>query len=265
MRTADDRTILFVEGESDCQALDSHIDSECTYSLPAGGKQTVLKVRDLIRSCQIERVVFLVDRDLGAPASEGGDDLFVTDFYDLDATLFFSADILGRVVHSHLPRGLVHQLAPAGVVALPVVMGERLQPLSALRIVSLTTALHLNLGGFPMDAVLTSDFQIDTEKLCSVAISRTEPRPSRTVEELRDAIWLEIRSNSDIALAHCGHDLYSILAASARKLRATAGKDALEKAARAALNCAELHKFLFVAAMQRWADDHGTRIWNCWA
>src|SRR6476469_6664888 len=86
LRTADHRTIVLVEGPSDCRALDPHINEEESRTIPTFSKSALERVVALVDDEDFERALGILDRDwvdvLHPPVAS--DNVVYTDDYDLE-------------------------------------------------------------------------------------------------------------------------------------------------------------------------------------
>src|SRR5664280_1216328 len=67
-RTADPRTVIVLEGPSDCVTLDIFLDDTSCYSIDANGKSSVLRVIECSETTSTKRVLGVVDNDAELPA-----------------------------------------------------------------------------------------------------------------------------------------------------------------------------------------------------
>lgn len=267
LRTSDPRTIVLVEGGSDCDALDPHIDDACAQTIPGHSRTTVERAIALVDSANTERVVALVDRDwtgkLEAPSES--QNLVYTDLYDLDASIVLSGDVLDRVLSSISDR---HQrsshLRGIGITARDLLV--RLAGTVGLgRYVVARDDLEVRFRNLPIgDCTDRSNGTVDVSKLCVVAIAKsTQARCSES--QLSNFIREEEEAQTDLEEFCSGHDLAahmsSLIKTSWGGSRVTGGF--VERTIRAAFDCQTLKSLDFYTAIREWATAAETKVWSC--
>ncbi|MGW4049512.1 hypothetical protein ACWENA_01650 [Streptomyces sp. NPDC004779] len=239
LRTNDARAFILVEGPSDSAVLDRFIDTDRFTTIPALGKERALDALAITHSsARLTGVYAILDQDwvniLEDPLDH--DTVVYTDFYDLDACIFFTVGVYEAIAASHCTDlsfkhgtpGCTHQdIADACVdLALPVGM---------LRYLSRRDGLGLNLRDFPLGQVTRNGADaVDLTQLVTLACQRARKDPADHTA-LPDLLRQEIAQVGDAARYCSGHDLakaFSLLAK--RQWASNAGHDTIERAARAA-------------------------------
>lgn len=268
LRTSDSRTIVLLEGGADCDALEPHIDADHAYPLPGHARTTVERAIQLIDETDTGRVVALVDRDwttLLFPKPDSPN-LFFTDFYDLDATILLTGDVLERVLSSLTDRERRRQsLDGLGVSARELLI--RLAGVMGVgRYVSMRDDLEVRFRELPAHACVDSSHgQIEVAALATVAIRKSK-EPKCDQIQLANAIREKLQEEEGDLIQYCsGHDLASQIASLVRNVwgGAKVSTDLVERTLRAALDCQTLKMTTFYEDLRRWATESGTVVWSC--
>lgn len=268
LRTSDNRTVVLLEGGTDCDALEPHIDTEDAYALPGHSRTTVERAIELVDQTDTERVVALVDRDWTTvlfPATESAN-LFFTDLYDLDATILFEGDVLERVLSSLTDR----ERRRNDLDELKVSARELLIQLAGVmgvgRYVAVRDELEIRFRELPAHACVDSAHcRIDISALAIVAVRKSK-EPKCDEGQLANFIREQLQEEEDDLLRFCsGHDLAAQIASLARTKwgGAKISADLVERTLRAALDCQTLKMTTFYAEMRQWASDANTSVWSC--
>lgn len=267
LRASDKRTVILLEGGSDCDALDPHIDSEHAHSLPGHSRTTVERAIELVDDDQTERVVALVDRDWSTvlfPQIES-ENLFLTDLYDLDATILLSGDVLDRVLSSLTDRSKREQFLKEQETSARDILVKLAGVMGTGRYVVARDQLQVNFRRLPAHACVDSmHCQIEVSSLAAIAIRKsTSPKCDET--QLANAIRAELQEQEDLAEFCSGHDLAGQIASMVRKVwgGAKISGDLVESTLRAALDCRTLKSTGLYRDIKEWADNSETVIWSC--
>ena len=268
LRGADDRVILLVEGVEDCGSLDAHIRQELAYTLPGHGKNRVLGAMQRVSSQGLDRVIALVDLDWDGILGDGVQcaNVYRTDLYDLDATVYFAPGVVHRVIHASCASTRNRQL-PTRTDSLATAVADLVFPLGVLRKISEQHRLGLKLRDFPLDS--TIDWNIpatNNDRLVDIALRRSPECPAD--KEALGALLageLPMADGRSIPRYCCGHDLLRALSAYLRKVvHAKVNKESIALAFRAALDCGTLNQTRFYSEMTEWSVNHvGSSIWSC--
>jgi hypothetical protein len=258
LRDTDNRTLLLLEGDTDCNLIDVHLSDDCA-SVPAYSKQAAIGAARLAHHDGDERVLALVDRDwMGifedpAPAPN----VFFTDAYDMEATLFCIDDLRARVINASSNRR-----PPATIIAALVDLAvEAAVAIAATRFASLDNGWALGMRGFPVQEIMDLDkYSVDVLKMCTLAVRRSGASIdiSRALAEVE---WLiEVLAHA----AFCsGHDLMKALSLVIRtKLNGSVGEAQLAAMFRAALNFELLAITEFFVEINTWAESRNQRVWR---
>lgn len=266
LRASDKRTILLVESDADCSALDPHIDLEKCETIPGNGKGTVLGAMGIVKSTGPLRVLGVVDSDideyLGHPVD--APNVVTTDFYDMEATIFFSPGVAHRLASAHMDReALRGHLAAAGCDVSELV-ARITYPLGVVRYLTRRDSLGLNLRDFPLGEVIRSDgLDIDLTALVRLVLLRSKTA-SLSEGELATSLESELAARP-LTLAFCsGHDLAATFSGICRRFcGGNTGVAQMHKALRGTWDCASLAGTNLYRDVQAWATANSTTVWNC--
>lgn len=264
-RGSDDRTLLLLEGDSDCRSLDSHIDESLCLSIPCHGKENLLPAMELVEEHGVSDVIALCDRDwdgyLPTPAVPGR--VAITDYYDLDASIILSSGTCARVVKGQANRReLSHHLFVSKSTGPKAIAVAYAGPVGLLRLESERRGYGLALRDFPMSPVTKSDYTgVDIEKLVDIAARRSmyvEADSETLLGQLRDSL-----SEAHSLEPFCsGHDLLAALSLVLRKRWGkTVSPENLGDTFRGALACENLRKMTFYGLLMGWSSKGS--IWHC--
>jgi hypothetical protein len=262
------KVILVVEGDTDYAALRAHIDHAEVNVIPGYGKDVISSAMKLVNEHDVPVVIALLDRDFGELMSnyESQPNVFMTDRYDLDATIFFSGDLCDRMAFA-LGEGeqIKALLADLDCPDLSHAVASLAGAIGVLRMISVREGLSLGMRDFPIGEVVRDDCRsVDLESLADLALRRgPRPQPTRP-SDLVKKMQMEFASSTD-AYAYCsGHDLAKALAVILRKRGGAQVRwDFIERALRGAFNCSELRSTQMFSEMALWGQRQGRRIWNC--
>lgn len=268
LRPLNRRVILIIEGDSDYAALRTHLDESEVNVIPGYGKGVIEPAMALVNDNAIPNVIALLDRDFGSliPNVVEQPNVFLTDMYDLDATIFFSGEICERVAYNlgdpDQVKDLISDLDCADIARaaanLAMIVG-------VARLISLRDGLQLGLRDFPLGEVIRDDCRsVDVEAFATLALRRTSvPQPKRP-QELVEEIHAEVLRIED-PYAYCsGHDLARALSVMLRKRGGVSLKpEMIERVLRGAFSCADIRATQVYSEMARWAQQLNRRIWAC--
>jgi hypothetical protein len=267
LRTVTKKTFLLLEGDSDCNALDPHIEQSVCETVPGYSKSAILRAIELVELNQTDGVAGLVDRDwvgFCQPAYPYAN-CFLTDRYDLDATIFFSGDLAERFFSAHGERANRESyLANCGAVKFADVAAALALPLGVLRFISIRDGHHLRLRDFPIQETLnTACTETDVESIIDLSLRRSEATPSLSKAQLSRHVAEQVSKVPD-AKDYCnGHDIARVAArVVTRILRIAINHGAVERTMRSMLDEANLKQFQFYLDLAKWADARGLRIWK---
>lgn len=269
-RSADPRTILIVEGPTDLDALDPHLDEARCDIIAGNGSLSVSGAVSHANNQGVVRVLGLIDADFfGVSANVTGPpvNVFMTSFYDLDAELFNTPLLVDRLVSAFADRNrVVSALGAATFTGGARRMAVSLAaPLGYLRLASLEYGWSLALRDFPLAATIDRNpIHCNSSRLIAIAMSKSQSTTS--ISPARVAAGLAaIAANAPCASDRVcsGHDLASALAALIRLCGGSIGAEVVERNLRSACNCDVLRSFAFALAVSAWAATHRTRVFKC--
>jgi hypothetical protein len=268
LRPVNRRIILVIEGDSDYTALRSHLDESEVTVIPGYGKPIIEPAMDLVNDNNIPNVIALLDRDFGSllPGRPPKANVFLTDRYDLDATIFFSGSICERMAYSLGDREQIKDLlSDLDCSELTRAAANLAMVVGILRFISIRDGLNLKLRDFPLGEVVRDDCRsVDIEQLATLALKRVDnPLPKRP-RELVLEIQAVAAQVSD-PYAYCsGHDLGRALSVMLRKRGGVSLKpEIIERILRGAFGCTEMRGTQVYSEMARWANPQNRRIWRC--
>jgi hypothetical protein len=268
LRPVDKRIFLLLEGDSDHAALRAHIDESEINVIPGYGKGIIEPAMSLVNNHAVPKVAALLDRDFGTllSGSTVQSNVFFTDRYDLDATIFFSSDLCDRMAFNFgdgdLIKGLISDL---GCSDLASASANLALAVGVLRLISVRDGLRLNLREFPIGEAVRADCRsVDLEALASLALKKGPQSQPKRPRELVAEIRTEMASVTE-PYAYCsGHDLARALSVILRKRgNAFLKPDTVERALRSAFGCAEIRATRMYTELAVWAQQIGKRIWTC--
>jgi hypothetical protein len=265
LRSVDDRTFLLVEGETDCAVLDPHLDSTHCETLPTSAKTAAIGTALLADQQGEPGVIALVDRDwIGVlePAASAPN-VFYTDLYDMESTLFGLDPVRGRVVHAFTDRK-DRLRYDATDPKYPVNVAYKASAaVASFRYASIKNLWGLGVRDFPIHTIVDLDGKKpDISLLCQIAVSK-----NHASQNFRDLIadvdsaygWLE----GQPAL-HSGHDVLNALSFVINKrFGGSARSEHLASALRAAAGCADLASTRFFWDVSAWGESAGRQVWDC--
>lgn len=268
LRPVDKRTFLLLEGDSDYAALRAHIDESEVNVIPGYGKGIIVPAMSLVNSHAVPNVVTLLDQDFGAllPGSVVQPNVFITDRYDLDATIFFSSDLCDRMAFNFGDGDQIKSLiSDLGCSDLARASANLALAVGVLRYISVRDGLRLNLRDFPIGEVVRDDCRsLDLEAFASLALRRGPQSQPKRPNELVVEIRTEMAGVTD-PYAYCsGHDLARALSVILRKRGGVSLKpDTVERALRGAFGCAEIRATRMYSELTIWAQQADRRMWVC--
>jgi hypothetical protein len=269
LRTVDKRTILILEGAADCRTLDPHIDQRRCESIGANGKLSVLRTMDLVALYELPRVLGIVDSDIDCQVGEAiiRDDVVVTASYDLEAEVVFSNHGLPmqRLVSNHFDRGKVNAtLAECGVTSVAEVLVAAVHPVGLLRVASRRDGYDLAVSDLPLHAVISKTGALVDEAQLATIVADKSQNSGLSASDVLYLLRSETAASTLDPAICCGHDLVSALAAiGSVRWGAKHGAKQLERALRAAFDCASLRTTELYREVSFWAASQSTTIWHC--
>ncbi|WP_055567768.1 hypothetical protein [Streptomyces atriruber] len=267
-RANDARAFILVEGATDCAVLDRFLDTSSFTTVPAHGKERAEGAVERVHSgTGLTHVYAVLDRDWVGLLEEGMDHHAVvyTDFYDLDACIFFAPD-----VYQGLAAGFCTDLSfRAGAPGctpddITRACTDLALPVGVLRYLSRRDGLGLNLRDFPLSQVVENAARVDLAKLVDLACRRAGKDPV-DYGDLVPRLRTETQRVADAAPhRYCsGHDLAKAFALIARRRWASkAGHDIIERSARAALSHDAFAQTSIYSDSRHWTASAGRTAWR---
>lgn len=240
---------VLCEGESDCAVLDPHL-ADDVETLPGYGKDSVLVAIEHAEKQSLKGVAALIDRDWGKDRRPVSKLAAQTDYYDLDATVFYAGNVCARVVSAFCNRQMVRDFLLANGFSSPIQAVTSLGfPIGILRKLSFLRGWGLRISRIPVSEIMDKgSISVDLSELFRASLKRS--KKARVVAQ--DETWIidEVRSlmqeTKDPEAHCCGHDLTASLAFLMRTYwGAQIGQDTLERTMRSSFSCQDLSSRLF--------------------
>lgn len=263
-RLTDARTFIIVEGPTDAQALDPHIDTESAVTFPAHGKD---KAEQALHECEARgtsRTLAVLDLDWTAllTAPNPSSNAAYTDDYDLDATILLLEPVLTRVVTAHSEKAARDRyLANVGRSLVDVVISLA-GPVGAMRLANERDNYGVSCDRFPVHAVMDRGRTvIDVARMTTVAVRRSEN--ACVVEATLEAEVLSICHDASSLRRMCnGHDVCAVVAALIKHLGGPLlSGEGVAAIARAAFSWTDLCATQLYRSVADWATNNHTSVW----
>ncbi|MBB1253825.1 hypothetical protein H3146_10675 [Streptomyces sp. OF3] len=267
LRANDTRAFILVEGSADCAVFDRFINIENFTTVPAQGKNRAQGAIERVHeSDQLTAVYAVLDRDWVGLLDNGVglQAVIYTDFYDLDACIFFAPHVYEALAASfctdlsfrHGAAGCTREDIEAACVNLAL-------PVGLLRFISKRDGLALNLRDFPLAKVTSNDSScIDLTALITLACKRAGKEPEDH-PGLLTLLQAELSRVTEKERYCSGHDLakaFSLVAK--RRWAVKAGHDVIERSARAALGRDVFEQMSIYRDCMHWAAIEGAAVWK---
>ncbi|MEU9273158.1 hypothetical protein AB0E04_48515 [Streptomyces sp. NPDC048251] len=267
LRSNDARAFILVEGAADCAVLDRFVNAEAFITVPAHGKERALgAVEHAYQGDRLTALYAILDRDWTGFLVDGLEHHAVvyTDFYDLDACIFFAAGVYEALAASfctdlsfrHGTPGCTHQDISAACVKLAL-------PLGLLRYISHRDGLGLNLRDFPLSQVIKRPADgVDLVELLELACKRAKKDPAH-YGGILPILQQELAEVAQGERYCSGHDLAKAFSLLARRQWASkTGHDGVERAARAAFGQHLFEQTGMFRESGRWSTSTETPVWK---
>jgi hypothetical protein len=265
LRTTDARSFVVLEGPTDCQALDPHVDDRWAATFPAHAKSVPKRALELIDQRGLSRVLVVLDRDWvdQFEARVSSANVVYTDDYDLDASIVFAGDVLSRVVSAHSDRDMREaHLASLGINARELTI-KLVAPVGVLRYVSERDRLEIRCQRFPLHQAMTAGHDsVDLQNMCVIAIGRSQ-QATVGVATLSSLIQSELTGAIDLRWFCSGHDLATGLSAVIKYWGGSSSRIVVEQALRSAFSCADLKATHLYRGVLAWCASSGATVWSC--
>lgn len=261
-------TVLILEGHTDAKVFNRFIDTNLSEITVSFGKENALKALDLLEEEGAAGIVALVDADFDNVCRKvySLENLYLTDFHDLDLTIFASI-ACDRYVAEHADRVKLQENFRGDTRAVrDRVVGASL-PIALCKLASERQGLGLSFKGLKLEALFNvEDLSIDHEALQMELISRSRTRCS--LIQLKAYIAIEIAEKHEPYQMASGHDVATILGLALRKLIAsrrdvhTWGSE-IEAGLRLAFDWEALKTTAIYKNLKAWeANNHPYRIFR---
>lgn len=267
LRANDARAFILVEGSADCAVFDRFINAEHFTTVPALGKVRAMGAIERVQDgAQLAAIYAILDRDWVGLLDNGMNhhSVIYTDFYDLDACIFFSPHVYEALAASfctdlsfrHGTAGCTQDDINAACVCLAL-------PIGLLRYISHRDGLALNLRDFPLAEVARNSARsVDLAALVTLACKRAGKEPEDH-PGLLPLLQAELERVTEKERYCSGHDLakaFSLVAK--RRWASKAGHDIIERSARAALGRDAFERTSIYRDCARWTGSDGEAVWN---
>ncbi len=268
LRPVSNRIILLIEGDADYTALRTHVNQVDVNPIPGYGKGIIEPAMALVNSHKIPNVIALLDKDFGDlfPKEASEPNIFYTDHYDLDATIFFSGKVCERMAYSFGNIDQINSLlSDLDCPDLAIAATNLAMAVGVLRFISVRERIHLRLREFPLGEVVRDDCRsVDLEALVTLALRRESNRQTARPREIVTQMQVELAKISN-PYAYCsGHDLARALSVLLRKRGGVSLRpDIIEKALRGAFNCSEIRATRLYSDLAIWARHQNKNMWSC--
>ena len=269
-RTADARVVLIVEGPSDLGALAPFVIEDSVDLKEFGGKEAALSV---LRKCNenlVSKIAALVDADFGHVNPDQAVDVenaFVTDSYDLEASILQGDSILGRFISNHFDiRKLPGRDVSTSVTLIRQIVEKLAYEIGTVRYLASLADLPLNLSNVPVESCIDiKNFELDVSQLVLVGLARcgiTDLTTRSTVSDRVHTLVSSLEVDDPYMLCR-GHDLIKVLAFLGKKLwGSSTGADQAERAIRASLDGTALKCMTFHSELANWGELNDAAIWS---
>ncbi|MFB7457559.1 hypothetical protein [Streptomyces sp. NPDC056188] len=262
------RKYLLCEGDSDCAVLDPHLIEDTCETVPGYGKDSVVIAINLVDQQDLRNVGALVDRDWSKSRRAISALATQTDYYDIDATVFFTGNVCQRLVSAFCDRQKVREFLTAQQLASPVEAATRLAlPLGVLRKLSFDNGWGLRVAGTPMKEVVSEKGNtVDADSLFDLCLKRSKKARigPRDKGDIVASLEAEISSVTDASEYCCGHDLNAALT---HLMQAHWGgrvsKDTVERSMRGAFSCSDLASTRLYGGIQSVLNSSAEVLFSC--
>lgn len=267
LRANDVRSFILVEGPTDCAVFDRFVNDEHFTTVPAHGKERALGAIERVSGGkQLTAVYAILDRDWVGILEDGLDHHTVvyTDFYDLDACIFFAPGVYQALAASFCTDlSFRHGAAGCTQDDITTACVNLVLPLGLLRYISRRDGLGLNLRDFPLGQVAKDPTAgVDLTELVTLACKRGGKDPADHAG-LVDLLQQEVARASKREQYCSGHDLAKAFSLVAKQRWASkAGHDTIERSARAAFGPDAFEQSSVFHASRRWTTTTGATAWK---
>ncbi len=266
-RQQDPRLAIVVEGDEECQLLDSHVNVGTAKTLAGGSKSAVLEAAEELAQEGVDWAVGVVDADftrLGLQPARWPTPALTTRQYDLMMeVLVRHPHLLRRVAISNSAPGTVAAFEQVSSKSLYETVVEIAHPIGVLRYLVVSKSLPVSVRDFPCNGLIGALGNGSLiAAIANAAAARSGGRLAAT----------QIQADLDALLARSprrvpylnGHDVLGVLGELLRtRCGSQAGRADLAASFRAATHCGILNKVPLHGALRSWGASHGLNIWDC--
>jgi hypothetical protein len=262
------RKYLLCEGDSDCAVLDPHLIEDTCETVPGYGKDSVVIAINLVDQQGIHNVGALIDRDWRKSRHPISALAARTDYYDIDATVFFTGNACQRLVAAFCDRQKVRDFLTARQLTSPTEAAIKLAlPLGVLRKLAFENGWGLRVAGTPIKEVVSENGDAinfgDLFDLCLKRSKKARIGPDDK-DHIVTSLEAEMSSVSNAPEYCCGHDLNSALAYLMQAFwGGRVSKDTLERSMRGAFSCADLASTRLYRGIQSALNSSAEVLFNC--
>lgn len=263
LRSAGDKAILIVEGDSDVRAIRAHTDGDTCEVISGYGKTLVLKAVKKLNIGDPDWLIALVDRDFGPWRDEHlPDNVFHTVLYDLQADFLLELGLLTRYVDASVDdvkaRQLLKRSAAASIEDVIIRIAESV---GHLRWSSVRDQLKLSLSRFPVKRIINEEADVSIRAMAEIAIQRTEDCALSVSEVLVSyQVSIPMGTSRDVCSSH---DLISAAVATQPLWSNNQdSKDNIRTAITIAVSFEMLDNLAWFHSLSDWAAHHQRKIWK---
>ncbi len=252
--------ICVLEGETDRKVYIGMFNGQEVRHVCAG--PFVATVIDRLNTTATEGVFGINDADFcrldGSCPSV--DNLFLTDYHDLEVGLLFSGAFSKVIREMGSEEKLKRAMGDGGVDGLREVLLKAAAPLGALRWLNNSNSYALKFDGidfskFVDDALLTGD----TTRMCNLVCQRSGKHG--LLQDTLTEVAAVFEGNPDQKQLCCGHDLVEVMGVALRKCWGTknasdVSEERLSQSLRLAYGKPEFTGTLLYEALKNWQERH---------
>lgn len=266
-RQLDGRAVLVVEGPTDCQLIDIHLESESCYTMVAGSKSAVLESAALSLAEDLDWVLFVVDTDFGdlvGPVSSQRN-VVRTERYDLLMDVLHADDsLLRKAVVTHSSPGTEARLQVRFQNDVFSRIWEVAQAIGVLRYLVVSRRLpQLSTRKWPYRGISED---LESGQLLASLATIAAARCGGTLEagRIESEIFEALRDLDAPSRLVSSHDL---IAVTAEFMHAESGGQhahgVLAGTIRASVGCLEFRGLAVIKAIDAWAVERGWSLFDC--
>ncbi|WP_405734846.1 hypothetical protein OG885_23880 [Streptomyces sp. NBC_00028] len=266
LRSYDTRTILILEGDSDCTTLARCIDRDECRLVIAQGKIEAIEAVEWSDVQGFAGVLAIVDSDLVdlVEVRSESSNVVYTDPYDLDSMVFFADGIVDRCVEAYCDYSRVHS-DDSGEERIAFLKSKSLDMASLigyLRLYSAIEGREITLDHFPFERAFEAEgLSPNIPALHLIVAKRCNGGP---IQESELDGWIA-RMKSEVvppARVAQGHDLFRCLAYAVKStLGVSLRGDHWEKTARSHWRLEHLEKTQLYRRVAEWCRGSNRQVW----